>query len=104
MNSTIKKNRFTQLISYLLSINKFMKTLYTGGSGIGDYYLSNSLEPRGFSHSQSGTASPHMQSFINSPLNYSSALMRKTTDSSLYDTAGNCYCSNYYCNTTNKPL
>lgn len=54
--------------------------------------MTNSLEPTGFSHSQSGTGSPHMQSLINAPsLNYQPALMRKTTDSSLYDRAGNCY-------------
>ncbi|KAL3990179.1 C2 domain family protein [Acanthocheilonema viteae] len=62
--------------------------LPTGGSRIGDYYLSNSLEPSGFSHSQSRTASTYMQPFINVPSNYHPALIRKVTGSPLYDTAG----------------
>ncbi|CAG9531485.1 unnamed protein product [Cercopithifilaria johnstoni] len=62
--------------------------LPTGGSEIGDYYLSNSLDPSVFSHSQSGMASLHMQPVINAPSNYHPALIRKATDSSLYDIAG----------------
>ncbi|VDK77661.1 unnamed protein product, partial [Litomosoides sigmodontis] len=63
--------------------------LPSGGSGIGDYYLSNSLESSGFSHLQSGITSPHTQPFINAPSNYHPSLICKATaDSSVYDTAG----------------
>ncbi|EJD75259.1 rab-3-interacting molecule unc-10 [Loa loa] len=62
--------------------------LPTGGSGIGDYYLSNPLEANNFAHSQSGTTSPHMQPFINTSSNYNSALICKAIDSPLYDTTG----------------
>nr|CDQ05012.1 Bm5702, isoform d [Brugia malayi] len=56
------------------------------GTGIGNYYLNNSLDTTGFIHTQSATTSPHMQSFINS--NYNSALIHKAIESPLYDTAG----------------
>ncbi|KAM3727295.1 Rab-3-interacting molecule unc-10 [Dirofilaria immitis] len=46
------------------------------------------LPTSGLTHSQSGTISPHMQTFINAPSNYTSALIHKAIDSSLYDTTG----------------